>query len=108
MMISKVEEESPLVLHRILKFEAFKALFRKRTISFTHLDVLDCFSGVEMIKMKKINWLLYDGLVSVQGTGNCFRSTRVVTRSVSGKTDAAWAHVVRVGNTKVVIKPETL
>ena len=58
--------------------------------------------------MEKISWLLYDGLVSVQGTGNCFWSARVVTGSVSWETHAAWAHVVRVGNTKVVIEPETL
>ena len=78
------------------------------TISFTHLDVLDGLPGVQGVEAGQVGRLLDDVLISVQGTRDSVGPTRAVTRDIaSGETHVTRAHVMRVGNAKVVVKPGT-
>ena len=72
----------------------------------THLYKLDSLSGVEHVQAGEVSWLLYDGVVSVQWTRDCVRSTRVMTRHIATwKTFETRAHVMGVGDTKIMVKP---
>ena len=74
----------------------------------THLNVLDGLPGVQRVEAGEVSWLLDDGLVSVQRTRDCVRPTRAVTRDIaSGEAHVTGAHVMRVGDTQVVVKPDS-
>ena len=74
----------------------------------THLNVLDGLPGVQRVEAGAVSWLLDDGLVSVQGTRDCVGPTRAVTRDIaSGEAHVTGAHVMRVGDPQVVVKPDT-
>ena len=74
----------------------------------THLNVLDSLPGVQRVEAGEVSWLLDDGLVSVQRTRDCVGPTRAVTRDIaSGEAHVTGAHVMRVGDTQVVVKPDS-
>ena len=74
----------------------------------THLNVLDGLPGVQRVEAGEVSRLLDDGLVSVQGTRDCVGPTRAVTRDIaSGEAHVTGAHVMRVGDPQVVVKPDT-
>ena len=74
----------------------------------THLNVLDSLPGVQRVEAGEVSWLLDDGLVSVQRTRDCVGPTRAVTRDIaSGEAHVTGAHVMRVGDTQVMVKPDS-
>ena len=77
-------------------------------LSFTHLDVLDGLPGVQGVEASEVGRLLDDVLVPVQRTRDSVGPTRAVTRDIaSGETHVTRAHVMRVGDAEVVVKPGT-
>ena len=77
-------------------------------LSFTHLDVLDGLPGVQGVEAGQVGRLLDDGLVPVQRTRDSVWPTRAVTRDIaSGETHVTRAHVMRVGDAEIVVKPGT-
>ena len=77
-------------------------------LSFTHLDVLDGLPGVQGVEAGEVGRLLDDGLIPEQGARDCVGPARAVTRGVASReTHVTGAHVMRVGDPQIVVKPNT-
>lgn len=73
-----------------------------------HLDELDRLLGVGVGEGGEVSGLLDDGVVPVERTGDCVRTTGVMTGLLAREAVSAGTHVVRVGETEVMVKHENI
>lgn len=105
MMVGIIQKEFLVQSDRMLKVWESNAQLWVLDI---YPDELDGLVSVEIVQLGEVSRLLDDAVISVQRTGYCIRSARVMTASISGETHVARTHVMRVGNAKVMVKPRTV